>query len=839
MSDVLRGPPFWETAADTLAGLFGDGDMAAPPDPPGGPQPLLRLLPWRAWDPATELYLNAASHGFVTEVSPMVGGGGRVVDILSGALADGLPEGCLVQAIAWSSPHVGPPLDAWARPRLRRGGVYGTLASKRTAFLQRAGWKSLFGKTPYLTAHRRVVVACALPGEATPDTEARLTFFRRTLENALESLGSTVRRLEPDAFLSFVAEIVKPSMAAHPPAVRWNGLDPLHEHLAAPDHHIAVSRRKLVLGEAVEAHVQTAVGWPRYWVQHNNAALLGDFARDTMRPLCPTLTCYLFAPGDTRRERGRAERKLIDAGRKEGNRLSQIFESIAHQQDEWRRVKDLLGKGQKLIRACYFAVAYAPVAHVDGDAAAQALRSVYRARGWRLEQEGMVQLQSWLNCLPFVPAEGGFHDLKRFGRLRSQLTWNAASLMPLQGEWPGRIAKANPPGMLLFGRRGQPACWNPFDNDAGNYNVAVVGESGSGKSVFMQELAAALVGGGGRAVVVDDGRSFENGCLLQGGAHVAFGGGTVVCLNPFDMVDAARMARDRDYRHDALELIAGVIKKMARPRTAMDEMESAVIDKHAQRAWEAKGNRATVTDVRDGVAADPEDRATGLHKLLVNYCAGGRAADWFEGPCGLSLDADLTVFELAELKGRPDLQGVVLMVLFFLATERVYKGDRSRPTALVCDEAWDLMTGGGAATFLEGVARRARKYKGTLVTGTQSMNDYFSNPSAMAAWENSSWRVFLSQAADSIDLLAEDKKVDAGMVAALKTLRTASGRYSELLLSGGGGWSVLRLILDPWSAALYSSKGEDAAAIRRLLAEGRTLAQAIDAVASATGGAES
>ena len=56
MSDVLRGPPFWQTAADTLAGLFGDGDMAAPPDPPGGPQPLLRLLPWRAWDPATELY---------------------------------------------------------------------------------------------------------------------------------------------------------------------------------------------------------------------------------------------------------------------------------------------------------------------------------------------------------------------------------------------------------------------------------------------------------------------------------------------------------------------------------------------------------------------------------------------------------------------------------------------------------------------------------------------------------------------------------------------------------------------------------------------------------------
>ena len=47
MSDVLRGPPFWQTAADTLAGLFADGDMAAPPI--AGRTATARLLPWRAW----------------------------------------------------------------------------------------------------------------------------------------------------------------------------------------------------------------------------------------------------------------------------------------------------------------------------------------------------------------------------------------------------------------------------------------------------------------------------------------------------------------------------------------------------------------------------------------------------------------------------------------------------------------------------------------------------------------------------------------------------------------------------------------------------------------------
>src|SRR3546814_4504270 len=55
--------------------------------------------------------------------------------------------------------------------------------------------------------------------------------------------------------------------------------------------------------------------------------------------------------------------------------------------------------------------------------------------------------------------------------------------------------------------RSQPFFWSPFENSAGNHNVAVFGKSGSGKSVVLQEITSALVGAGAKVIVIDDGRS--------------------------------------------------------------------------------------------------------------------------------------------------------------------------------------------------------------------------------------------------------------------------------------------------------------------------------------------
>ena len=137
----------------------------------------------------------------------------------------------------------------------------------------------------------------------------------------------------------------------------------------------------------------------------------------------------------------------------------------------------------------------------------------------------------------------------------------------------------------------------------------------------------------------------------------------------------------------------------------------------------------------------------------------------FAGSNVPDLENAMTVFELAELKGRGDVQAVVLMLVVFLSTQRMYHGPRTRAKAIVIDEAWDLLSGEDSKAFLEGAARRARKYRGALVTGTQSVNDYYANPAARAAWENSDWVIFLAQKDESVELLKSEKRIhcDPGM----------------------------------------------------------------------------
>ena len=74
------------------------------------------------------------------------------------------------------------------------------------------------------------------------------------------------------------------------------------------------------------------------------------------------------------------------------------------------------------------------------------------------------------------------------------------------------------------------------------------------------------------------------------------------------------------------------------------------------------------------------------------------------------------------------------------------------------DEAWSLL-GGTSADFIEGVARRARKYSGSLICATQSVEDFFTSKSTEAAWANSEWAILLKQKDSSIDALKSARRI--------------------------------------------------------------------------------
>ena len=797
--------------ARRLLDLFEGPAGLEPWSPPEMPAAIHELLPWRAFDERSELYVNAGSTGFVIEIPPFAGIDEETLGALAGTLADAAPERCTVQLIHWASPRFGAALDAWAAPRREAGLVQEAQARRRLRLLEGAGWRALHeGGPPFTLADYRAFVCASLAGPPGPAPETALSAFRRALEGTLASAGAAARRLAPDALLSLAAELTAPDVAPRPepgtptplhrPHQRWSPRDPIHLQCAAPGRALTLAPTGLVFHDPdgsrdggpgdVAVRVLSAVAFPEVWPGWRGNALIGDFHRDFLQPGCPVLTCLTIVTGEAA-DGERAFLKSARATQQAGTGIARYLPGLSEKARDWQFVTERLKDGERLIKACYFAAVYAPLDAIDE--AEQAVRAIYHGQGWRVTAERYVQLPSWLACLPMVPAGGLDADLARMGRMKTLLTSSAVNLAPVHGEWRGQPAHAdNPPALFLIGRRGQPAGWSPFANLAGNYNVAVTGKSGSGKSVLMQELVTGIVGAGGEAVVIDDGRSFQHTAEALDGAFIAFGKDPA-CLNPFAMIDAGTAAHDGDYREECFAMLAGVIGRMCRRRGSIDDIEAALIDEAIAQAWDREGNDADLGTVRYCLAARDDRRAQDMAVALGPWCPGGAMGRLFAGHAVPDFGSALTVFELAELKGRGDVQSAVLMLVVFLATQRMYHGPRTRAKAIVIDEAWDLLSGEDSRAFLEGAARRARKYRGSLITGTQSVNDYYANPAARAAWENADWTIFLAQKDESVELLKQEKRIhcDPGMERALKSLTTAEVRTA-------GAWRVSRSTPGRW-----------------------------------------
>ena len=675
--------------------------------PPAMPAALHALLPWRAFDESSELYVNASSTGFVLEIPPFAGIDEEVLGALSGTLADAAPERCTVQVIHWASPRFGAALDAWAAPRLRNGGVQAGMGESRTRLLAAGGWRPLHeGGPPFTLSDCRVFLAACLAGPPGPASETALGAFRRALEGTLASAGAQARRLEPDALLSLAAELVAPDIRGERdggpmrPLRRWSPRDPIHMQCAAPGRALTVAPTGLTFhhggtprssaGEDIAVRVLTAVAFPEVWPGWRGNALIGDFHRDFLQPGCPVLTCLTVMTGDEAAGE-RAFLKSARATQQAGTGIARYLPGLPEKARDWQAVTERIKDGEKLVRACYTVAVYAPLDALDE--AEQAVRAIYHGQGWRVNAERYVQLPSWLACLPMVSAGGLDADLERMGRMKTLLTSSAVNLAPVHGEWRGQRADTdNPPALLLIGRRGQPACWSPFANDAGNYNVAVTGKSGSGKSVLMQELVTGIVGAGGEAVVIDDGRSFQHTAEALGGAFIAFGKDPA-CLNPFAMIDAGTAAHDGDYREECFAMLGGVVGRMCRRRGSIDDIEAALIDEAIAAAWDEARQRGRSRDraqASRSARRPPRHRHGDCARPLVpgrRHRAAVRRIQYPRSGCG----ADRV--RACRAQGRGDVQGVVLMLVVFLATQRMYHGPRTRAKAIVIDEAWDLLSG--------------------------------------------------------------------------------------------------------------------------------------------------
>ncbi|MGE8135635.1 type IV secretion system protein TraC [Novosphingobium subterraneum] len=834
--------------------VFDDGARADVAPKSTGVPMLSDWLPYRSYDPETRLFINTASRGFILELAPMVGADERTGEILTQFLSDGLPAGCEVQIIHWQSPAAGVRIADWVMPRVLAKGVYGRAAQHRAHYLRRAAWTSLSRDAPFCLRQHRVLVSIgASLGSSLTATD--LASVRESLGGTLQALSVPYRDIAPAELIAFLNDLLAPCIDNAESADLYSPLDPIHQQCLQRDLVSEISPDRIVLKVRRHSREGRATGptsrqalqsskepeafdWrffsvrqmPRQWAPWDVQKLIGDVLNDKLRFGCNVLTVLGFVLSDEEATASRAGFKVLRTTSLADSRSARFLPQLAQQRDEWQQVQAELREGRKLVQACYSVGALSPLG--KGDANERLLKSVYKAAGWDLVEERYLQTMALLAAMPLTLPNGLSGDLRRMKRLRTMLSNTAAAIAPLQGEHVGGPI----PHMLLVGRRGQPFFWSPFQNAAGNHNVAVFGKSGSGKSVFLQDVCAALAGAGAKVIVIDDGRSFEHMAKAFGGAFVEFRLSSGFSLNPFDMIDAQALESDadgEDYEVECLAMLKSIVGQMARQQDRLSDTERGLIDSAVSRVWSEHKRAGTIDAIAAALRAMPSPFASDLADAMAPFLSGGTYGRFFAGSCSIDLTADLTVFELSDLSSKPELRSVALTALMFLTLRVMRDLDRSVPKLTMIDEAWQLLGGGQMGQAIETYARTCRKYGGALVTATQSLNDFYKSEGSLAALENSDWSVVLQQKEETVNDLARHQRfeMDRHTEALIRSLKRNGTEYSDVLIKGPETLAVGRLVLDPYSATLYSSSPKVFSAIETLVGRGVPLADAIEQVA--------
>lgn len=828
--------------------IFGDRQEEQAPSkdrPKGMEVPMLgNWLPYRSYDEEKELFYNTESLGFVMELTPLLGADERTGEIIANFLSSGVPSASDVQIVAHQSPRIGDILKNYSLPRYVAGGVFRKMAEHRVEKLAKGAFESLSSDGPFHVRHHRVFLSYASPYGKVEESEIKA--LRDNIVSLLQTIDVTAKLMTPVDLISLTDDFTRPSFDVSDHMDEYSPLDPIADQCVRKDVQTVVKPERLIMSceplravtrlsgeleyeeikpDRFDVRMFSIRNLPEKFAPWDMQKLVGDMFSDKMRAACPTITAVTLHYPDEEAETSRSNYKFLRSKSLADSQSAKYLPQLKEQAREYEELQNLQRLGSKTVQAYFCVGTVSPLG--QGDAHERNIKSMYKAAGWDLIDELFLQSMSFLSLFPMTAGNGLSGDINRMKRFKRIPTFSAASICPLQGEYVG----GHLPHLMFIGRRAQPFFWSPFENNAGNHNVAIYGKSGSGKSVTLQELCASLAGVGAKVIVIDDGRSFEHLAKMIGGEFIEFRLRDGFSVNPFSMIDMDMIEDDEDYLVDVMAMLKSMIGQMARHVDRLSDIERGLIDNAVNAVWQEFGRNGTIDAVVDFLRSERHPVADDLATSMSPFTEKGTFGKFFRGEATLDVSASLVVFELSDLASREELRSVVLTAIMFLSSQAMRRMDRTIPKALLVDEAWQMLKGGSMADFVEVYARTCRKYGGSLITATQSKKDYYKSEGSIAALENSDWEIIMQQKSDSITDMQGGEDQSRWTTALVRSLKRNGTEYSELLIRGPDVEAVGRLVLDEYSSTLYSSSPLVFGKIEEYLADGLSMDEAVEKVA--------
>lgn len=337
-----------------------------------------------------------------------------------------------------------------------------------------------------------------------------------------------------------------------------------------------------------------------------------------------------------------------------------------------------------------------------------------------------------------------------------------------------------------------------------NANSVVFGKSGSGKSFLIKLEVLRQMMFDAEVMIIDPEDEYRVLCESLGGEYVSFSKDSEIKINPF-----ALLPDDTSEAQLGTKILSvhGLLKTMLGEMSATQE---AILDRSIVLSYKQKGvtsDPATykneppiLEDLYKTLLNMEEPEAKDLAFRLEKYVKGGFSG-LFNHQTNYDVKNQLTVFSLRQLEDvlRPIAMHVILDFIWTRVRAKMKK------RLLIVDEAWYMMKYPDSAAFLQGIAKRCRKYYLGLTTLTQDIEDFLSSDYGKAILSSSSIQILLKQGSSEVEALAKTLNLSEGEKQYLLTAQVGEG-----LLFAGQNHVTAQFVASQFEYDLVTSKPQDA-----------------------------
>ncbi|OGH51143.1 MAG: hypothetical protein A3H17_03230, partial [Candidatus Levybacteria bacterium RIFCSPLOWO2_12_FULL_37_14] len=414
-------------------------------------------------------------------------------------------------------------------------------------------------------------------------------------------------------------------------------------------------------------------------------------------------------------------------------------------------------------------------------------------------EQASKRLESTLSSLLILPKlstlqmEEGFKSTIPFGTDNLFITRNMDTTS-LASTFPFTSATLTQDKGIMYGLNQQNGSLIVFDRfSLENANEVVFGKSGSGKSFLIKLEAMRQFMFGSEIIIIDPEGEYEAISKTLGGEYVSFTAGSPIKINPFDLSGM--------YVEGENELGLKILSLHGLLRIVLGELDAthdAILDRALIETYRQKGiTTDPATQKRQPplmedlykVLLGMEDPNSNELALRLEKFIKGSLSGLFNQQSNFDIRNPFTAFSVKALED--ELRPIAIHIVLDFIWTKVRKSLKKR--LLILDEAWYLMKYEDSASFVYGIAKRARKYYLALTTATQDVQDFLSTDYGKAILSNSSIQILLKQSPTEIDTVSKIFYLSQGEKELLMSVGVGEG-----LFFAGQSHVVVKIVAAPF-----------------------------------------